>query len=43
MKTSKDVRELLEERHTQFLNQMEKMHNEKMQKFDKFLELMSKK
>lgn len=42
MKTSKDVRELLEEQPTQFLNQMEKMHNEEMQKFDKFLELMSK-
>jgi hypothetical protein len=44
MKTCKqDVRELLEEQHSQFLSQMEKMHNDKMQKFDKFLEIMSKK
>jgi len=36
-----DVSTLLEKQHTEFLNTMTKMHDEKMEKFDKFLEVFS--
>ena len=38
-----DIPSILEQQHSEFVNRMTKMHDDKMQRFDKFLDLMSKK
>ena len=38
-----DIPSILEQQHSEFVNRMTKMHDDKMQRYDKFLDLMSKK
>ena len=38
-----DIPSILEQQHSECVNHMTKMHDDKMQRFDKFLDLMSNK
>jgi hypothetical protein len=40
---ARDIPSILEQQHSEFVNRMTKMHDDKMQRCDKFLDLMSKK